>query len=412
MEVQKLHSNAEDRLAIDGGTPVRTEPFPVWPYYNADTIAAVTEVLNSGRVNYWTGERGRQFEDEFATFCGTSHAIALANGSVALELALRCIGLQSGDEVITSCRSFMASASSIIMCGGKVVFADVDAESQNITAQTVAPLVTPRTRAIIAVHHAGMPCDMDPLLALAAKYDLKIIEDCAQAHGARYKGRPVGGLGHVGCWSFCQDKIMSTGGEGGMLTTNDKDLWQQAWSFKDHGKNFETVFAANPKPGYRWLHDSIGTNWRLTEMQAAIGLLQLGKMPDWHARRTANARILTAGLADLPGLRVAAVPADYEHAWYKYYVFVEPKKLAAGWDRDAIKAAIRAEGVYCDTGSCPEIYREQAFAETDMRPAARLPVALDLGLHSLFFQVHTALQPAHMQDMVAAAQKVMQKATA
>ncbi len=412
MEVQKLHTDPTHTLAIDGGTPVRTAPIPRWPFFNEDTVAAVAEVLQSGRVNYWTGEKGRDFEAEFARFCDAKHAVALANGTVALELALRGLELQDGDEVITTCRSFMASASSIVLCGGRVVFADIEADSQNISAATVAPLVTPRTRAIIAVHHAGLACDMDPLLALANEHDLVLIEDCAQAHGARYKGRPVGAIGHVGCWSFCQDKIMTTGGEGGMLTTNDEQLWRRAWSFKDHGKNHAKVFAANPKPGFRWLHDSIGTNWRLTEMQSAIGLLQLGKIEDWHARRAANAQVLIDGLADLSGLEVAPVPAEFEHAWYKFYAFVRLENLAAGWDRDRIKDAIRAEGVPCDTGTCPEMYREEAFADNGMRPTSRLPVAMDLGLRSLFFQVHTALQPSDMEDVVAAVRKVMKVATA
>ncbi len=407
MKVQKLTANRSQTLAIDGGTPVRTAPNPVWPFFNQDTVDAVSEVLRSGRVNYWTGDRGRRFEQEFARYCDAGYSVALANGSVALELALRCVAVQPGDEVITTCRSFMATASSIVLAGGKVVFADIDPESQNISAETIAPLITPRTRAIIVVHHAGLPCDMDPVMELAAAHSLKVIEDCAQAHGARYKGRPVGSIGHIGCWSFCQDKIMSTGGEGGMLTTSDESLWRQAWSFKDHGKNFDKVFAPNPAPGYRWLHDSIGTNWRLTEMQAAIGLLQLGKMGDWHERRTAHARVLNEGLAGLPGLDVPAVPDGFEHGWYKFYAFVVPAALAPGWDRDRVKAAIQAEGVSCDTGTCPEMYREEAFAETGMQPAGRLPVAMDLGLRSLFFQVHTAMRPADMADVVAAVRKVM-----
>ncbi len=412
MEVQKLHSNDASKLAIDGGTPVRTTPLPDWPFYNEDTVAAVTEVLQSGQVNYWTGNRGREFEQGFARFSDTRFAVAVANGSVALELALRGVGLQPGDEVITTCRSFIATAGSIVLCGGKAIFADIEPESQNISARTIAPLITPRTRAVIVVHHAGLACDMDPILALAGQHGFQVIEDCAQAHGARYKGRPVGGLGHVGCWSFCQDKIMTTGGEGGMLTTNDEAIWRQAWSYKDHGKNYDKVFAADPRPGYRWLHDSFGSNWRLTEMQAAIGLLQLEKMDDWHRRRTANAQVLIDGLADLAGLYVPVVPDGFEPAWYKFYAFVVPAALAPGWDRDRIKAAIQAEGVPCDTGTCPEMYREEAFADTGMRPQGRLPVAMDLGLRSLFFQVHTALNPDDLGQVVTAVRKVMAVATA
>jgi len=407
MEVNALPADDNKTLAVDGGAPVRPIPLPVWPCFDEETVAAVVAVLRSGQVNYWTGPRGREFEKTFATFCGTDYAVALASGTVALEAALRSLALQPGDQVITTSRSFVATASSIVLCGGEVVFADVDPQSQNISAATMAPLITSRTRAVVAVHHAGLPCDMDPLLELAAARDLVVIEDCAQAHGARYKGRPVGGIGHIGCWSFCQDKIMTTGGEGGMVTTNSEAVWAQVWSFKDHGKNPGKALDPNPRSGFRWLHDSIGSNGRLTEMQAAIGLLQLDKLPDWHQRRTDNAQILTEGFAGLAGLVAAPVDRIYEHAWYKFYAFVQAEELAPGWNRDRIKAAIRAEGIYCDTGTCPEMYRENAFTALGMQPERRWPVARDLGHRSLFFPVHSALAAAEMADIVRAVRKVL-----
>ncbi|MBQ53130.1 MAG: aminotransferase, partial [Leeuwenhoekiella sp.] len=264
-------------------------PFSPWPSFTEEEANAARDVLLSNKVNYWTGQEGREFEKEFAAWADCDYAIALTNGTVALDLALQALGVGAGDEVIVTSRTFLASASSIVTSGAVPVFADVDADSQNITTDSVRAVMTERTKAIICVHLAGWPCDMDPIMALAAKHGLFVIEDCAQAHGARYKGRSVGSIGHVGAWSFCQDKIMTTGGEGGMITTNDEALWSRAWSGKDHGKSWHAVYEREHPPGFRWLHESAGTNARLTEMQAAIGRIQLGRMPDWHAQRAGHA---------------------------------------------------------------------------------------------------------------------------
>ncbi len=365
--------------------------FSPWPSFTREEADAVQAVLLSNRVNYWTGDECREFEREFAAWCGVDHAIALANGTVALELALKGLGMGPGDEVVVTPRSFIASASCAVTVGATPVFADVDPDSQNITAASIEAVLTPRTRAVICVHLAGMPCDMDPILALAEKKGLYVVEDCAQAHGARYHGRPVGGLSHAAAWSFCQDKIMTTGGEGGMLTTNDPALWTRAWSYKDHGKSFDAVYHREHPPGFRLLHETFGTNWRMTEMQGAIGRIQLRRMPQWHEARRNNARaILDAALA-CPTLRVPTVPDHMEHAWYKCYVFVRPERLLPGWNRDRIMQAVNERGVPCYTGSCPEIYQEAAFAHTGPQPVERLPVAGELGETSLMFLVHPTL---------------------
>jgi dTDP-4-amino-4,6-dideoxygalactose transaminase len=395
------------QLAIDGGAPVRSAPFAPWPYFPQDEIEPVTRVLASGKVNYWTGEEGRNFEREFASHSGCRYAVALANGTVALELALYVLGIGSGDEVVVTARTFIASASCVIMRGATPVIADVDPDSQNVTAETIRAVLSPRTKAIIAVHLAGWPCDMDPILELARECGLKVIEDCAQCHGASYWGRPAGSLGDVAAFSFCQDKIMTTGGEGGMLTTNDPHLWEKAWAFKDHGKSWDAVYNRAHPPGFRWLHESFGTNWRLTEMQAAIGRVQLQKLPDWLRTRQGHAQALTSGFAAFPGLRVTAPPADFSHAYYKYYVFVRPERLSPGWDRDRIMAAINAEGIPCFSGSCSEIYLEKAFADAGLGPAGRLPVAKELGETSLMFQVHPTLAAADIEDTILAVGKVM-----
>jgi dTDP-4-amino-4,6-dideoxygalactose transaminase len=399
-------------LAINGGTPVRTTPFPPWPYFPQDEIDAATECLSSGKVNYWTGTEGSDFEKEFAAYIGCKYAVALANGTVALELALYALGIGPGDEVITTCRTFIASASCIVMRGATPVLADVDTVSQNITADSIRPCINSSTKAIICVHLAGWPCDIDPIMELAREHGVKVIEDCAQAHGATYKGRPVGSLGDVAAFSFCQDKIMTTGGEGGMLTTNNEELWRKAWEFKDHGKSYDAVYNRQHPPGFRWLHESFGTNWRLTEMQSAIGRVQLLKLPEWTRMRNRHAAILTEGFSNIPALRLTSPPSEIGHAWYKYYVFVRPDMLKPDWNRDRIMDTIVAEGIPCFSGSCSEIYREKALAVASLGPVERLPVARDLGETSLMFLVHPTLSDEEITETLRAVEKVFEKASA
>jgi dTDP-4-amino-4,6-dideoxygalactose transaminase len=384
--------------------------FSPWPYFAPEEVEAAARVLLSGRVNYWTGDEGHRFEEEFAQFAGCKYAVALANGTVALEAALRAVGVAEGDEVITTSRTFIASASCAVAVGARPVIVDVDRESQNFTAASIRSALTPRTKAIVAVHLAGWPCEMDEILALAKEYGLKVIEDCAQAHGAIYKGRPVGSLGDLAAFSFCQDKIMTTGGEGGMITTNSEELWEKIWTYKDHGKSYDAVYRREHAPGFRWLHESFGTNWRLTEVQSAIGRVVLRKLPAWLALRRRFAQQLTKHCSNLSGLRVTIPPGHIEHAYYKYYAFVRPEKLAAGWTRERIIEAINAEGVPCFSGSCSEIYLEKAFPPA-WRPEHRLPVAHELGETSLMFLVHPTLTDEHIQATGAAIEKVMSAAT-
>jgi dTDP-4-amino-4,6-dideoxygalactose transaminase len=405
-------------------------PFAPWPSYTTEEAEAVQKVLLSNQVNYWTGNEGQTFEKEFAAWTGTQHAIALANGTVALEIALRALDIGPGDDVIVSPRTFLASISSIIQVGAQPIFADVNLDSQNITADTIAAVITPSTRAIICVHLAGWPCDMDPILALAAKHQLRVIEDCAQAHGARYKGQSVGAIGDIGCWSFCQDKIMSTGGEGGMVTTNDDALWRKMWAHKDHGKSYAAVHEHTHPPGFRWLHEDFGTNARMTEMQAAIGRIQLQRMPEWTRLRTTHATALTQALTPYAGLNscIRLTPfhchrdctsdtnsqpctPDCIHAYYKYYCFVRPEKLTAGWSRDRIIAEISATGVPCYPGSCSEVYLEKAFDNTNYRPMQRLPNARTLGETSLMFLVHPTLTLAEINKTSQTITSVLQQAS-
>ncbi|MEN4829537.1 DegT/DnrJ/EryC1/StrS aminotransferase family protein [Pseudomonas sp. P39-UII1] len=385
-------------------------PFSPWPSFTEEEANAVRDVILSNKVNYWTGQQCREFEKEFASWSGCAYAVALTNGTVALDLAFQALGIGAGDEVVVTSRTFLASVSSIVNTGATPVFADVAPDSQNITAETIAAVLTPRTRAIVCVHLAGWPCDMDPIMALAEKHGLKVIEDCAQAHGAKYKGRPVGSIGHVGAWSFCQDKIMTTGGEGGMVTTNDRDLWSAMWSFKDHGKSWEAVYERQHAPGFRWLHESFGTNWRMMEVQGVIGRIQLKRMAQWHEARLANARRIWDVAEQLAGLRVPAVPQDCLHAAYKCYVFVDPQSLSAEWSRDRILNEITERGVPCFSGSCSEVYLEKAFDNTSLRPQERLPVAKDLGETSLMFMVHPTLSTAEIDKTCQVLKDVMQQA--
>ena len=372
-------------------------PSVAWPHFSEEEAAAVKAVILSNKVNYWTGTECREFEREFAAWTGTAHAVALTNGTVALDCALMALGIGAGDEVVVTPRTFLASASCIVNAGAIPVFADVDRDSQNITAASIAAVLTPRTRAVICVHLGGWPCDMDPIMELAQAHGLYVIEDCAQAHGARYKGRMVGSIGHIGAWSFCQDKIMSTGGEGGMVTTNRHDWWQAMWSWKDHGKSWEAVYERPHAPGYRWVHESFGTNWRMIEVQAVIGRIQLRRMPLWSAQRRANAARLGAACSATGVLRVPVAPAHCEHGYYKFYAFVDPARLAEGWSRDRIMEEIGARGVPCIQGSCSEIYLEKAFDDSGFRPARRLPVAQELGETSLMFLVHPTLSEAELE---------------
>lgn len=386
-------------------------PFSPWPSFTPEEADAVSRTLLSNRVNYWTGSECRDFEKEFAAYFDCQYAVALANGTLALDLAFKALGIGAGDEVVVTSRTFLASVSSIVLAGAVPVFADIDRDSQNITAQTIRAVVTPRTKAIVCVHLAGWPCDMDSIMALAEANNLYVVEDCAQAHGAKYKGRSVGSIGHIGTWSFCQDKIMTTGGEGGMVTTNDRDLWSKMWSFKDHGKSWEAVYERQHPAGFRWLHEGFGTNWRMTEMQAVIGRIQLRRMPEWTRIRNLYAVQIWDASRDCVGLRVPATSAEIQHAAYKCYVFVEPDVLAEGWSRDKIMAEINARGVPCFSGSCSEVYLEKAFDATAFRPAERLPVAKELGDTSLMFLVHPTLTQIEVDKTCEVIREVMTAAT-
>ncbi|GAM73820.1 lipopolysaccharide biosynthesis protein RffA [Vibrio ishigakensis] len=365
--------------------------FSPWPCFTEEEADAVSRVLLSNKVNYWTGNECREFEKEFAAWAGSNFAIALGNGTLALDVALKALDVGEGDEVITTPRTFLASASSIVTSGASPVFADVDLNSQAITAESINAVLTSKTKAVIVVHLAGMPAEMDAIMALSEKHGFFVIEDCAQAHGAKYKGRGVGTIGHIGAWSFCQDKIMTTGGEGGMVTCNDESLWRKMWSYKDHGKSYEAVYEREHAPGFRWLHESFGTNWRMTEMQGAIGRIQLKRMQEWTSARQSNGAAIDEVAEKFNVVRTVKVPDCISHAEYKHYLFVNTEFLADGWTRDRIVDEIVKRGVPAYQGSCSEVYLEKAFDQTPWIPEQRLKNAVELGETSLMFLVHPTL---------------------
>jgi dTDP-4-amino-4,6-dideoxygalactose transaminase len=385
--------------------------FSSWPLFSEEEADAVKNVLLSNKVNYWTGNECREFEKEFAVWSNSKYAIALGNGTLALDSAFKALDISVGDEVIVTSRTYIASVTSIVNAGAIPIFADVDLNSQNITPESIRSMITSKTKVIVCVHLAGWPCEMDGIMDLANEFNLYVIEDCSQAHGAKYKEKSVGSIGNIGCWSFCQDKIMTTGGEGGMVTTNDKSLWSKMWSYKDHGKSYEAVYERKHPDGFRWLNESFGTNWRMTEMQGVIGRIQLKRMPDWRNKRINNANEIWKTAKQCKGLRVPSIPDYIEHAAYKCYAFVELKKLKDGWGRDKIIKEINSLGVPCYSGACPEVYLEKAFDNTGLRPKERLVNAKELGETSLMFLIHPTLTNHEIKQTCDAITSVMNKAT-
>lgn len=370
---------------------LRQGPEEHWPFYAEDEIEAVAQVLRSGRVNQWTGGEVFAFQDSLARTFGGGHCVALANGSLALELPLRVFGIGPGDEVVTTPRTFVASATSAMLLGATPVFADIDPDSGNITAETIEAVLTERTKAIIPVHLGGWPCDMPAIMALAERRGLVVIEDCAQSHGAEIDGRPAGSFGHAAALSFCQDKIITTGGEGGAVLFRDEAAFERAWSFKDHGKNRRKVEAPQVRPGFRWLHDSVGTNWRLTGPQAAIGLRQLEKLGEWTALRTRNAGIWAEALANSPGVRVPLPDSRLRHAYYRLNFYLRPGAEDA---REEILRRAGEAGLRLFSGSCSEVYLEEAFRDL---PRPDLPNAQAMTRSSLAVETHPTLRPEKLR---------------
>tara|TARA_Y100000589_G_scaffold246871_1_gene234647 strand:- start:4945 stop:6129 length:1185 start_codon:yes stop_codon:yes gene_type:complete len=379
-----------------------------WPYYAEDEVNATCQVLKSGKVNYWTGKIGRKFEELFSEWCGTKYAYSLANGTLALDLAYRCLCLSNQEEIITTPRSFIATASSISVLGLKPVFADVDFNSGNITAKTIEPLINSKTKAISVVHLGGWPADVIEIKKLAKTYNLKLIEDCSQAHGARINELNVGSFGDIGTWSFCQDKILSTGGEGGMITTSDASIAELIASWRDHGKNIKKMLENTKNTSFRYIHDNLGLNYRMTEIQSKIGELQLRKLPEWHKKRKENAYAIAKALDNCDNIRIPMPSPPFEHAWYKLYAYLIPEALSDGWDRDRILHEFNQERTPVFSGSCGEIYLEKCMKNNN--PKQKLINAKSLGENSLMFLVHPTIDKSSLEMYTSRISNILNKA--
>ena len=371
-----------------------------YPFFNKSSIKKVKQILNSGRVNYWTGNECRNFEKEFSNYHGVKYSLAVSNGSVALELGLKSLGLKNNDQVIVTPRSFIISASCVLNLGLKPVFADVD-DNGNLSIEGIKKVYNKNIKAIVVVHLNGLSCDLDPILKFTKKNKIFLIEDCAQAHGAIYKGKKVGSFGNISTWSFCQDKIISTGGEGGMITTNNKKLFLKIWSMKEHGKNYISVFFKKHRTGYKWLHDHLGSNYRMTEMQAAIGRVQLRLLDKMVKKRNFLANLYLNGLKDYyqkyeiikkPDFRCETCPLKKNekkcnkcaHSFYRLNLFINKKNI----NQIKLIEQFNKNKIECGIGSCPEIYREKIFKKLKLHPKKRLQNAKLLGKTSIMFPIN------------------------
>ena len=393
----------------------------IYPYFNKTTQKRVQQVLKSGKVNYWTGTECKNFEKEFSRYIGNKYAVTVSNGSIALELALKALRLKKGDEIIVSPRSFIISASCVLNLGLKPIFTDVD-DNGNLNIDQIKKIYNQNVKAIIVVHLNGLSCDMDPIVRFVKNKKIFLIEDCSQAHGAIYKGNKVGSFGHISTWSFCQDKIISTGGEGGMVSTNNKKLWLKLWSLKDHGKNFNSVFFKNHKTGFRWLHDDLGSNYRMTELQATIGREQLKSLDQQIKKRNLIANFYLKGLKDYyqkyniinkPDFKCQTCPLKQfnktcnkcRHAFYRLNLFINKKKIK----QYKLIELLNKNKITCFVGSCPEIYREKIFRKFKFYPKKRLSNAKLLGEVSLMFPIYPNKALKKIKSEISTIKKILDK---
>ena len=371
-----------------------------WPHFSNSEIQKVSQILESGKINYWTGKEGRLFESEYAKFCKVNYGIAVSNGTVAIEMALKAIGIKKNDEVIVPSCTYVATASAVLSLGGNPVFADIDLNTLNVTVDSIKKCITKKTKAVIVVHLGGCPCEMRPIISLVKKKNLKLIEDCSQAHGAKYENKPVGSFGDLSTWSFCQDKIISTAGEGGMITTNNKKYRDFVWSLKDHGKSEISLKKQQKKIGFKWIHDNEGSNYRLTEIQSAVGRIQLKNINKTNNNRKKFAKRLSYVLSKYKkNIRVPFFDNSIHHAWYRFYVFIEINNKVSKNYRDRLLKFLNANQIQCITGSCAEVYREKVFRKNNLSPKKRHKNAMRISDSSLAFIIHPDFNEKQIRDM-------------
>lgn len=350
--------------AIEGGEPTIKEPLPKWPWFTEDIIRAAMEPLRTGEVNYWTGELGRKFEKEWANWNGSKYGVLTSSGTSALHTAVAALGIGPGDEVIVPSYTFIATAFCVLQAGAIPVFADVRRNDHCIDPKSIEEKITDRTKAIIPVHLYGNVCEMNEIMRIARKNDLFVIEDAAEAHGAMYKGNKVGTIGNAGCFSFCQNKTFTTGGEGGAVITDDEELYWQCMSFRDHGFDAKKRLSLLELEGtLHYIHVRVGYNYRMTEMQAAIGLAEMKRLDNWNLpRRRRNGEILIKELREVP--QVLYLPVHNSEKVNGFYVFpivvdIDNMKI----DKNKLIEALVAEGVPAWRSFWPQSYTERAFLE-------------------------------------------------
>lgn len=351
-----------DKLAIDGGPKAVTNKLAGWPQFDERAIQAVTEVLKSGKVNYWTGPMGMKFEKSYAQWQGSNFAISVATGTAALHTALSALGIGPGDEVIVPSYTFIATSFSVVQAGAIPRFADVNLEDHCISLESAEKLVTERTKAIIPVHLYGNVCDMDPIMEFAKRHGIFVLEDNAEAFGGEYKGRKTGTIGHIAACSFCQNKTFTTGGEGGMVTTDDEEIAWKARSFRDHGYDVkERLNLLEMEQKLPYIHNMVGFNYRMTEMQSAIGLAELERIDTWNMpNRRRNAKIVMDRLAELPQVRYMPVDTpERRNGWYVMAFSLDIEDMNC--DIRKFVSAVVAEGAPCWKVFWPQCHTENAF---------------------------------------------------
>ena len=412
-----------EKLAIDGGKKVWTKGFPAWPQFDKKTDQKVLDILHSGKVNYWTGPVGMQFEEAWAKWLGVKNAVSVSNGTAALHVALTALGVGSGDEVICTSYSFIASSFCALQAGALPVFVDVGTDHL-IDPKKIEAAITTRTKAIVVVHLYGMVADMDPIMKIAKKHKLFVVEDCAQCFGGIYKGKKAGTIGTVGCFSFCQSKHFTTGGEGGMACCNNDELAWEIRSVRDHGYDVRAKLNLLKMEGKQlYIHRRVGYNFRMTEIQSAIGLGELQRFDKWNLpQRKKLGKFLIKALAGHPLIKYMPIDTpERQNAFWLVPFVLDTAKLKCTMKE--FIAAVQAEGAFAYSVLWPEMYKEEAYTKQKgfgsrqypfKDPAARkidytkcsCPMAHSMADATISFWTHPTYTLAHMKADVAAFKKV------